>query len=302
MTVRQWTTLAVLALLAATAEAQQQDFSKVEIKTQQVAGNVYMLTGAGGNIGALVGDDGILIIDDQFAPLSPKIHEALAKLSPKPVKFLVNTHYHGDHTGGNEIFGREGSIIVAQENVRKRLSERQVIELFKMDNPPAPKEALPVITFTEDVGLHLDGEDLRVFHVPNAHTDGDSLIYFSKANVLHAGDTLFNGFYPFIDVGGGGSINGMIGSADKVLGMINDDTKIIPGHGPLATPKDLKAFRDMLATVRDNVAKLVKEGKSADEVVAAQPAKDVDAVWGKGFLKAEQFVRIVYSDLSRPGK
>jgi glyoxylase-like metal-dependent hydrolase (beta-lactamase superfamily II) len=292
----------VLALLAATAEAQQQDFSKVEIKTQQVAGNVYMLTGAGGNIGALVGDDGILIIDDQFAPLSPKIHEALAKLSPKPVKFLVNTHYHGDHTGGNEIFGREGSIIVAQENVRKRLSERQVIELFKMDNPPAPKEALPVITFTEDVGLHLDGEDLRVFHVPNAHTDGDSLIYFSKANVLHAGDTLFNGFYPFIDVGGGGSINGMIGSADKVLGMINDDTKIIPGHGPLATPKDLKAFRDMLATVRDNVAKLVKEGKSADEVVAAQPAKDVDAVWGKGFLKAEQFVRIVYSDLSRPGK
>jgi cyclase len=293
--------LSAMLLLAAAAHAQQ-DFSKVEVKSQQVAGNIYMLTGAGGNIGALVGDDGILIIDDQYAPLSPKIHEALAKLSSKPVKFLVNTHYHGDHTGGNEIFGGEGAIIVAQDNVRKRLSEKQVIELFKMENPPMPKAGLPVVTFTEDIGLHINGEDLHVFHVPNAHTDGDSLIYFSKSNVLHTGDTLFNGFYPFIDVGGGGSINGMIAADDKVLGMINDDTKIIPGHGPLATPKDLKAFRDMLATLRDNVAKLIKEGKSADEVVAAQPSKDLDPVWGKGFLKPEQFVRIVYSDLSRTVK
>ena len=293
--------LSAMLLLAAAAHAQQ-DFSKVEVKSQQVAGNIYMLTGAGGNIGALVGDDGILIIDDQYAPLSPKIHEALAKLSPKPVKFLVNTHYHGDHTGGNEIFGGEGAIIVAQDNVRKRLSEKQVIELFKMENPPMPKAGLPVVTFTEDIGLHINGEDLHVFHVPNAHTDGDSLIYFSKSNVLHTGDTLFNGFYPFIDVGGGGSINGMIAANDKVLGMINDDTKLIPGHGPLATPKDLRAFRDMLATLRDNVAKLIKEGKSADEVVAAQPSKDLDPVWGKGFLKPEQFVRIVYSDLSRTVK
>ncbi|HZF25554.1 MAG TPA: MBL fold metallo-hydrolase [Steroidobacteraceae bacterium] len=301
MTVKRWTVFSAMLLLATAAQAQQ-DFSKVEVKSQQVAGNIYMITGAGGNIGALVGDDGTLIIDDQYAPLSPKIHDALAKLSPKPVKFLINTHYHGDHTGGNEIFGREGSIIVAHDNVRKRLSERQVIELFKMDTPPAPKEALPIITFTEDVGLHFDGEDLHVFHVPNAHTDGDSLIYFSKANVLHAGDTLFNGFYPFIDVGGGGSVAGMIASADRVLGMINENTKIIPGHGPLATPKDLKAFRDMLATLRDRVAKLIQEGKSADEIVAAQPSKDLDEVWGKGFLKPEQVVRIVYSDLSRTVK
>ncbi|HEY7378623.1 MAG TPA: MBL fold metallo-hydrolase [Steroidobacteraceae bacterium] len=301
MTVRRWTTLSAMLLLAATAQAQQ-DFSKVEVKSQQVTSNIYMLTGAGGNIGALVGDDGILIIDDQYAPLSPKIHEALAKLSPKPVKFIVNTHYHGDHTGGNEIFGSEGAIIVAQDNVRKRLSEKQVIALFKMENPPMPKAGLPIVTFAEDIGLHLNGEDLHVFHVPNAHTDGDALIYFAKANVLHAGDTLFNGFYPFIDVDGGGSINGMIASADHVLAMINDSTRIIPGHGPLATPQDLKAFRDMLVTARDNVARLVKEGKSADEAVAAQPLQDLDAVWGKGFLKADQFARIVYSDLSRSMK
>lgn len=293
--------LAAMLLLAAAAHAQQ-DYSKVEVKSQLVAGNIYMLTGAGGNIGALVGDDGIVIIDDQFAPLSPKIHEALAKLSPKPVKFLINTHYHGDHTGGNEIFGGEGAIIVAQDNVRKRLSAKQVIALFKMENPPMPKAGLPVVTFTEDIGLHLDDEDLHVFHVPNAHTDGDSLIYFAKANVLHTGDTLFNGFYPFIDVDGGGSIDGMIAADDRALTMINDTTKIIPGHGPLATPQDLKAFRDMLATARDNVARLVKEGKSADEAVAAQPLKDLDPVWGKGFLKPEQFVRIVYSDLSRTAK
>jgi cyclase len=180
MTVRRWSALLAVLLLATAAQAQQQDFSKVEVKSQQVAAGIYMLTGVGGNIGALVGDDGILIIDDQFAPLSPKIHEALGELSLKPVKFVINTHHHFDHTGGNEVFGREGAIIVAQDNVRRRLSEKQVIELFKSETPPAPKEALPVVTFTEDVGLHLNGEDLHVFHVPNAHTDGDSLIYFTK--------------------------------------------------------------------------------------------------------------------------
>lgn len=302
MTSRRWTGLVALLLLAFGAQAQQQDFSKVVVTSQQVADNIYMLTGSGGNIGALVGDDGIVIIDDQFAPLSPKIHEALAKLSPKPVRFVINTHYHFDHTGGNEVFGREGAIIVAQDNVRRRMSEKQVIELFKSETPPAPREALPVVTFTDDMGLHFDGEDLHVFHVPNAHTDGDALIMFAKGNVVHAGDTLFNGLYPFIDVGGGGSINGMISAADRVLGLVKDNTKIIPGHGPLATPKDFRAFRDMLVTVRDRVAKLVKDGKSADEAVAAQPTKDLDEVWGKGFLKPEQFVRVVYMDLSRPAK
>jgi len=302
MTVRGWTGLVAMLLLALSAQAQQQDFSKVVVTSQQVADGIYMLTGSGGNIGALVGDDGIVIIDDQYAPLSPKIHEALAKLSPKPVKFVINTHHHFDHTGGNEIFGHEGAVIVAQDNVRRRMSEKQVIEMFKAETPPAPKEALPVVTFTEDVGLHFDGEDLHVFHVPNAHTDGDALIMFTKANVLHTGDILFNGFYPFIDVGGGGSINGMIAAADRVLGMVNENTKIIPGHGPLATPKDLRAFRDMLITLRDRVAKLIKDGKSADEAVAAQPTKDLDETWGKGFLKPEQVVRMVYLDLSRPVK
>jgi cyclase len=286
-------------LLATASYAQQQDFSKVVVESQQVADGVYMLTGAGGNIGVSIGEDGIVIIDDQFAPLSPRIHEALATLSSKPIRFVINTHWHGDHTGGNEVFGKEGSIIVAQENVRKRLSETQFSKLFKQETPPSPREALPVVTFEQDVTVHYNGDDLHVFHVPNAHTDGDSLVMFAKANVLHTGDTLFNGMYPFIDVDSGGSIDGMIASADRVLGMVKADTRIIPGHGPLATPKDLKAFRDMLATLRDRIGKLVKDGKSLEEAIAAQPTKDLDAVWGKGFLKPEQVVGMVYADLKR---
>ena len=300
MKVRIW--MGVAALLVMPAATAQQDMSKVVVESQQLAEGLYMLTGAGGNIGASIGEDGIVIIDDQFQELTPRIQEALAKLSPKPVRFVINTHWHFDHVGGNENFAKAGAVILAHGNVRRRMSTTQFIKMFNREMQPSPSAALPVVTFDQDVTLHLNGEELYVFHVDNAHTDGDSLILFRKANVLHTGDTLFNGFYPFIDSDSGGSIDGMIASADKVLGIVNEQTKIIPGHGPLAAPKDLKAFRDMLASLRDQVAALIREGKTLEQAVAANPTKDLDPVWGKGFLKPEQVVQMVYTDLKRTVK
>ena len=295
--------IGALALLAVMPLAvAQQDMSKVVIESQKVAEGVYMLTGAGGNIGASVGEDGIVIIDDQFQELTPRIQEALAKLSPKPVRFVINTHWHFDHTGGNENMGKAGAVILAHGNVRKRMSTNQLVKMFNREVPASPRVALPVVTFDRDVTIHYNDEELYVFHVDNAHTDGDGLILFRKANVLHTGDTLFNGFYPFIDADSGGSIDGMIASADKVLGMINEQTKIIPGHGPLATPRDLKAFRDMLATLRENVAKLIREGKTLEQAIEAAPTRSLDAEWGDGFLKPEQIVQMVYMDLKRTVK
>jgi glyoxylase-like metal-dependent hydrolase (beta-lactamase superfamily II) len=218
------------------------------------------------------------------------------------VRFVINTHWHFDHVGGNENFGKAGAVILAHGNVRKRMSTTQLVKMFNREVPPSPHIALPVVTFESDVTVHYNDEELYVFHVDNAHTDGDGLILFRKANVLHTGDTLFNGSYPFIDVDSGGSIDGMIASADKVLTMVNEQTKLIPGHGPLATPKDLKAFRDMLATLRDNVARLIREGKSLEDTITAAPTKDLDPVWGKGFLKPEQVVQMVYMDLKRTVK
>lgn len=253
--------MVVITLGAPLAHAQDQDFSKIVVEAQQLADGVYMLTGSGGNIGASVGEDGVIIIDDQFAPLTQKIQEALAKLSPKPVRFVVNTHWHPDHTGGNENFGKVGSVIVAHDNVRRRMSVKSFNQFFNRETLASPKDALPIVTFEKDVTLHYNGEELHVFHIDNAHTDGDGLIMFRKANVLHMGDTFFNGMYPFIDASSGGSIDGMIAAADLVLGMVNEDTRIIPGHGPLASSKDLKAFRGMLATLRDRIANLIREGK-----------------------------------------
>jgi glyoxylase-like metal-dependent hydrolase (beta-lactamase superfamily II) len=295
--------IGALALLAVMPLAvAQQDMSQVVIESQKVAEGVYMLTGAGGNIGASVGEDGIVIIDDQFQELTPRIQEALAKLSPKPVRFVINTHWHFDHVGGNENFGNAGAVILAHGNVRKRMSTTQLVKMFNREVPPSPRVALPVVTFESDVTIHYNDEELYVFHVDNAHTDGDGLILFRKANVLHTGDTLFNGFYPFIDADSGGSIDGMIASADKVLGIVNEQTRIIPGHGPLATPKDLKAFRDMLATLRDSVAKLIRDGKTLEQAIEAAPTKSLDAEWGDGFLKPEQVVQMVYMDLKRTVK
>src|SRR5712691_2038514 len=229
------------ALFAAAASAQQ-DFSKVEIQTEKLADTVYMMTGAGGNLGLSVGEDAVSVIDDQFAPLTPKILAAIAKLSPKPVKFLLNTHWHFDHTGGNENLGKAGAIIVAHENVRKRLSTEGFIEFLGMKTKPEPKVALPVVTFTRDITFHVNGDEVRAFHVPRAHTDGDTIIHFAKSDVIHTGDAFFNKLYPFIDTSSGGSVDGVIAAADRVLAMAGDNTKIIPGHGPLGNKADLKVF------------------------------------------------------------
>jgi len=293
---------AAVAALCATAAASAQDFSKVVIGTQKITDNVYMLTGAGGNIGVSAGEDGILIIDDQYAPLSGRIQEALAKLSPKPARFVINTHWHGDHTGGNESFGKGGSIIVAHANVRKRMTETQVSEIFKRDTPPSPKDALPILTFTQEVTLHFNGDDLRVYHYDNAHTDGDALIEFTRAKVLHMGDTYFNGMYPFIDFESGGTIDGMIGNANQVLSRIGEDIKIIPGHGPLASKADLVKYRDMLVTLRKNIGALVEQGKTLEQTIAATPTKELDPVWGGGFFKPADVTTMVYRDLTRAKK
>lgn len=305
MNMRLWIAFIVIAIVMAFASpvaVAQQDFSKVVIESQQLAEGIYMLTGAGGNLGVSVGEDGVILIDDQFAELTPKIQDALTKLSPKPVRFVINTHWHFDHTGGNENMGKTGAIIVAHDNVRRRMSVPSFIKMFNREQPASPKDALPIVTFDNNVTFHFNGEEIFVFHIANAHTDGDSLILFRHANVLHMGDTFFNGFYPFIDSGSGGSIDGMIAAADQVLPMLKPDTKVIPGHGPLGSAKELKAFRDMLATLRENIAKLIREGKTVEQAVAANPTKDLDAVWGKGFLKPEQVVQMVYADLERTVK
>lgn len=283
----------VLAFVLTTSLAGQ-DMRDVSIKSIRITDSVYMLTGRGGNIGLSVGEDGVFLIDDQFAPLTDKILAAVAELTDDPIQFVVNTHWHPDHTGGNENLGEAGAIIVAHENVRKRMSTEQFIAAFNNRSPPSPAEALPVITFTDSITFHYNGDELRVAHMEPAHTDGDSVIFFRKANVVHMGDTYFNGMYPFIDVGSGGSIDGMVKAARRVLGQVNDRTKIIPGHGALSDVRGLRAFVEMLETVRGRVQKLVDKGNSREDVVAARPTRDFDAQWGGGFLEPDKWVGIVY--------
>ncbi len=277
----------------------QQDYSKVTIKTTKLGENVYMMTGAGGNLGVSVGEDGVFLIDDQFAPLTKKIQEAIGKLSKKPIRFVINTHWHFDHTGGNENLGKAGSIIVAHDNVRQRMSTDQFIKAFNKKVPATAKVGLPSVTFSETTTFHLNNDTIAVSHVPTAHTDGDSFIHFKKANVIHSGDMFFNGLYPFIDTSSKGSIEGMIKGAETMLALADDKTKIIPGHGPLADKAALIKYRDMLKEVSGSVKALVDQGKSRDETIAAKPTAKLDAEWGKGFLKPDVFVGIVYDSLKK---
>ena len=285
-----------LSLGAAGSALAQQD--SVRIQTVPVATGVYMLVGQGGNIGVSVGDDAVFLVDDQFAPLADKIVAAVKAVSDKPIRFLLNTHWHGDHTGGNENFGKAGVIIVAHDNVRQRMSVEQFIARFNSRTPPAPKAALPVVTFNDVATFHLNGDDIEAVHVKNAHTDGDVLVHWKKANVLHMGDTFFNGMYPFIDLLSGGSINGVIDAAATGLAFADDQTRIIPGHGPLSGKADLVAYRDMLVAVRNSVRKLIVQRKSLAQVLAAKPSAAFDATWGNGFMKTPDFVTSVFESLS----
>lgn len=294
-------------LLAGSAMAQQQpapaapappDFSKVEIKTTDLGDNIYMLEGQGGNITVAVGRNGIIMVDGQFAPLHDKIKAAIATISPLPIKYLINTHYHGDHTGGNEPFAKDGVMVVAQENVKKRLAAGTTNGLTGAKTPPAPAAALPRDTYKAFSKIRMPGRVANLRHIPNAHTDGDTYVWIKTANVLATGDTFTNGRYPNIDFANGGNINGMIAAADAYLKLTNAKTRIVPGHGPVADKAKLQEYRTMLVTARDRMVKLVKEGKSENDVVAAKPFADLDKTWAPTELASINFIRVVWHSIA----
>ena len=295
--------LAALLLWPGWAMAQQQqDFSKVEIKVTKVSGNIYMLEGQGGNIAASVGEDGIVIVDDEFAPLAEKIQAALKNLgiTDKPVRFVINTHYHGDHTGGNLPFATAGATVIAHDNVRKRLengSEGGNGGSIKNQTPPQPKAALPIITFERDVTVHLNGEDIRALHFPAGHTDGDAILFFPKNNVVHMGDDFVRYGFPFIDVTAGGSVQGMIAACEKVAAELPPDVKVIPGHGALSTLDDVRAFAKMLRETSAAVQKALDAHKTLDQM----KQEKILAPWQQysgGFVNSDAFIETLYNSLT----
>jgi glyoxylase-like metal-dependent hydrolase (beta-lactamase superfamily II) len=293
--VKKFLLLTVVLLFAVSARAQT-DFSKVEIKATKVAGNVYMLEGSGGNIGVSVGDDGLLIVDDQFAPLADKIRAALKGLADKKLRFILNTHWHGDHTGGNVAFGPEATII-AHDNVRKRLATEQKSAVFNRTTPPSPKEALPVITFNNSLSVHFNGEEIRVIHFPQGHTDGDSVIFFSSSNVVHLGDDFFAGRFPFVDLESGGTVEGLIKNIGELIEKIPAGAKLIPGHGPISTLDDLKSYHRMLQQTTEIVRQKIAAGKTVDQIkTEGLPAEW--APWGAGFIKTDRWVETIYKSLT----
>ena len=300
---------AVLALLAglllggsAASGQQEPDWSKVQIKVTKVSGNIYMLEGQGGNIAASVGEDGIVIVDDEFAPLAEKIQAALKdlKITDKPVRFVINTHYHGDHAGGNEPFANAGSTVIAQDNVRKRLASGGTAGnggSVKMDVKPAPKAQLPIITFAHDVTVHLNGEDIRALHFPSGHTDGDSIIFFPKNNVVHMGDDFVRYGFPFIDVASGGSVQGMIDAMEKATAQLPADVKVIPGHGALSNLDDVRAYTKMLKETSAAVQKAIDEHKTLEQM----KTEKILAPWEKfsgGFINSDAFIETLLNSLT----
>ncbi|HEV8168979.1 MAG TPA: MBL fold metallo-hydrolase [Pyrinomonadaceae bacterium] len=287
--------LLVLFVFAGAAHAQT-DFTKVQMKATKVAGNVYMLEGAGGNIGVSVGDDGLLIVDDQFAPLADKIRAALKGIADKKLKFILNTHWHGDHTGGNAAFGPEATII-AHDNVRKRLATEQKSTVFNTTTPASPKEALPVITFDQSLSVHFNGEDIRAIHFPHGHTDGDSVIFFSASNVVHLGDDFFAGRFPFVDLESGGSVQGLVKNIGELVNKIPADAKLIPGHGPISTLDDLKSYHRMLQQTTEIVRGKIAAGKTLDQI-KSEGLPDEWKTWGTGFIKTDRWVETIYKSLT----
>ena len=288
--------LLMLVFVFTTTTHAQTDFSKVQMKATKVAGNVYMLEGAGGNIGVSVGDDGLLIVDDQFAPLADKIRAALKGIADKKLKFILNTHWHGDHTGGNAVFGPEATII-AHDNVRKRLATEQKSTVFNTTTPASPKEALPVITFDQSLSVHFNGEDIRAIHFPHGHTDGDSVIFFSASNVVHLGDDFFAGRFPFVDLESGGSVEGLVKNIGELVNKIPPTAKLIPGHGPISTLDDLKSYYRMLQQTTEIVRGKIAAGKTLDQI-KSEGLPDEWKPWGEGFIKTDRWVETIYKSLT----
>jgi glyoxylase-like metal-dependent hydrolase (beta-lactamase superfamily II) len=290
----RWPIASLTLVLPALAVAQQVDPAKVEIKVEKVQGSVYMLTGAGGNIGASVGEDGIVIVDDQFAPLAPKIQAALKGISDKPVRFVINTHWHFDHVGANGYFQKQGPVI-AQENVRKRMAEGAEILGMKVD--PAPKDDLPIVTFNDRASIHLNGEEIRAIHFPSGHTDGDAVIFFTRSNVAHMGDDFVTYGFPFVDLASGGSAQGMLAAVRKVIATVPPDAKVIPGHGKLSTVADLKPFAAMLEDTLTRVRKGVQAGKTADQLKKEKVLAGYES-WSGTFISTDSFIDTLYDELS----
>ncbi len=279
-----------LFVLTASVSAQGRNFDDVEYVTTDLGHGIFMLEGSGGNIGVSIGEDGVFLIDDQFAQLSEKLLAVITELSDQPLRFVINTHWHGDHVGGNANMAKEGAIIMAHDNVRARMSapgRRQ-----------SPEDALPVMTFSDTNTYHLNGHKIHAFHVHRAHTDGDAIIHFEDVNIIHAGDILFNGTYPFIDLNSGGSVDGYIAALERLLAIADEETVIIAGHGPLASKKDVQASLKMIRSAKSKVAALVKEGKTLEQVQAADPLAALHAEWAWSFITGERFTEILYTDLS----
>lgn len=273
-------------------------FEEISIKTTHAGGAVYMLEGRGGNLGVMAGPDGVLLVDDQYAPLTGKILAAINEIDPGPVRFLINTHWHFDHTGGNEELGGMGAVIVAQDNARERMSTEQFMAVIDKTIPALPPGALPVVTFNDRVTFHFNAEAVVAYHVAHAHTDGDIIIHFPGSNVIHMGDIYFNGMYPLVDRGSGGSVQGMIDAVQSALGLCHSDTRVIPGHGPLANCADLESYGQMLADATDSVRELMNQGKSLEEIIAARPNAQLDETHGNGFIKPDQFIQFIYNSLA----
>lgn len=299
----KFVTAAMLVLAAAAAAAQEQ--VEPAVTAEAVAPGVWVLYGNGGNIGVSAGPDGVFLIDDQYANLTPAVEQALAGIAPSPPRFVINTHWHHDHTGGNENLAAKGSVIVAHDNVRMRMSTEQFSEFFQRATPPSPAGALPVITFSDSLSLHVNGDELRGVHVLHAHTDGDVIVHFRRLNVIHTGDLMFHGMYPFIDLDAGGSVDGVIAGVDRLLDLADAETRIIPGHGKVTDRRGLEDYRSMLVTTRDRMRERVKAGRTLDEVLAEKPFADYDGTLSWPFITAERYLRILYRDAVRalsPGR
>jgi cyclase len=295
------TALIVLLLLGVVGTPQRPPQFEREIRTVKLSDQLYLLEGAGGNVVVFVWDDGVLLVDDKIAPATAEVKAAVAAITQKPIRFVVNTHWHGDHRGGNAALAGDGAIIVAHENVRRRMSVEGFIAVFgRKSFPASPPQALPIVTFTHDVTFHLGGEEISVVHVDRAHTDGDSFVRFRTANILHMGDCYLSGSYPVIDYSNGGSYTGIIAAADAALGMVDSGTRIIPGHGAVSSDRELREWRNMLVTILEKVKKSVASGKSLEQVKREQPAREWDDGFPKSFVTSDHVVEEAYRAVTAP--